>query len=145
MIKVYVDGACLGNPGPGGWAVLILDDGREHLITGGEEVTTNNRMELEAVLQALSFFKQPTEITIFCDSEYVIKGATEWLSNWKKRGYRTADGKPIKNRDLWEKLDELLQFHKVFFQKVAAHSGDPLNEKVDQIAKKSAQRWKKDI
>ncbi|MBZ4681741.1 ribonuclease HI [Thermodesulfobacterium sp.] len=145
MIKVYVDGACLGNPGPGGWAVLILDDGREHLITGGEEVTTNNRMELEAVLQALSFFKQPTEITIFCDSEYVIKGATEWLSNWKKRGYRTADGKPIKNRDLWEKLDELLQFHKVFFQKVSAHSGDPLNEKVDQIAKKSAQRWKKDI
>ncbi|WP_333570646.1 ribonuclease HI [Thermodesulfobacterium commune] len=145
MIKVYVDGACLGNPGPGGWAVLILDDGREHLITGGEEVTTNNRMELEAVLQALSFFKQPTEITIFCDSEYVIKGATEWLSNWKKRGYRTADGKPIKNRDLWEKLDELLQFHKVFFQKVAAHSGDPLNEKVDQIAKESAQRWKKDI
>jgi ribonuclease HI len=115
------------------------------LITGGEEVTTNNRMELEAVLQALSFFKQPTEITIFCDSEYVIKGATEWLSNWKKRGYRTADGKPIKNRDLWEKLDELLQFHKVFFQKVSAHSGDPLNEKVDQIAKKSAQRWKKDI
>lgn len=135
----------MGNPGPGGWAVLILDDGREHLITGGEEVTTNNRMELEAVLQALSFFKQPTEITIFCDSEYVIKGATEWLSNWKKRGYRTADGKPIKNRDLWEKLDELLQFHKVFFQKVAAHSGDPLNEKVDQIAKESAQRWKKDI
>ncbi|AIH03830.1 ribonuclease HI [Thermodesulfobacterium commune] len=145
MIKVYVDGACLGNPGPGGWAVLILDDGREHLITGGEEVTTNNRMELEAVLQALSFFKEPTEIIIFCDSEYVIKGATEWLSNWKKRGYRTADGKPIKNRDLWEKLDELLQFHKVFFQKVAAHSGDPLNEKVDQIAKESAQRWKKDI
>ncbi|WP_038041292.1 ribonuclease HI [Thermodesulfobacterium hveragerdense] len=145
MIKVYVDGACLGNPGPGGWAVLILDDGREHLITGGEEVTTNNRMELEAVLQALSFFKQPTEITIFCDSEYVIKGATQWLSNWKKKVYRTADGKPVKNRDLWEKLDELLKFHKVSFQKVSAHSGDPLNEKVDQIAKKSAQRWKKDI
>ncbi|QER42074.1 ribonuclease HI [Thermodesulfobacterium sp. TA1] len=143
MVKVYVDGACLGNPGPGGWAVLILEDDKEHIITGGAFFTTNNQMELEAVIQGLSVFKEPTEITIFCDSEYVIKGATEWLPNWKKRGYKTSDGKPVKNRELWERLDALLQKHKVSFKKVLAHSGDLFNEKVDQIAKKSAEKWKK--
>lgn len=142
-VEVYVDGCSLGNPGPGGWAVLIKTKSGEKILSGGEPFATNNQMELRAVISALSYFKEPKKIKIYTDSEYVIKGITEWLPLWKKRNYFTSEGKPVKNRELWEILDKLVNFHKVEWKKVLAHSGNPYNEKVDRIAKESAKRWKK--
>ncbi|PMP69124.1 MAG: hypothetical protein C0190_00535 [Thermodesulfobacterium geofontis] len=141
-IEVYVDGCSLGNPGPGGWAVLIKKE-EEKVLSGGEPFTTNNQMELKAVISALSYFKEPKKIKIYTDSEYVIKGITEWLPKWKKRGYITSEGKPVKNKELWEKLEKLVAFHKINWEKVKAHSGHPYNERVDKIAKESAEKWKK--
>jgi len=142
-VEVYVDGCSLGNPGPGGWAVLIKTKSGEKILSGGEPFATNNQMELKAVISALSYFKQPKKIRIYTDSEYVIKGITEWLPLWKKRNYLTSEGKPVKNRELWEILDKLVNFHKVEWKKVLAHSGNPYNEKVDRVAKESAKRWEK--
>jgi len=144
-IEIYVDGCSLGNPGPGGWAVLIRSGEKEEILTGGEPFTTNNQMELKAVIYALSHFKEPKKIKIYTDSEYVIKGITEWLPRWKKRGYITSEGNPVKNRELWEELEKLVNFHKIKWEKVRAHSGDFYNERVDKIAKESAEKWKKNF
>ncbi len=143
-IEIYVDGCSLGNPGPGGWAVLIKTKEGEKIITGSEPFATNNQMELKAVISSLSYFKEPKKIKIYTDSEYVIKGITQWLPKWKKRNYLTSEGKPVKNKELWETLENLVKFHQVEWEKVPAHSGHPYNERVDKIAKKSARKWKKD-
>ncbi|BAU24094.1 ribonuclease H [Caldimicrobium thiodismutans] len=142
-ISVYVDGCSLGNPGPGGYGVLIKKGGKEIVLKGGEAETTNNRMELMAVIKALSYFKNKSKIVVYGDSEYVIKGATEWLPLWKKKGFKTSEGKPVKNQDLWKELERWLNFHEVRFIKVPAHSGHPENERVDQIAKAEARKWKR--
>ncbi|MDF2954293.1 MAG: Ribonuclease HI [Thermodesulfobacterium sp.] len=144
-IELYVDGSSLGNPGPGGWAVLIKSGEKEEILSGGEPLATNNQMELKAVISALSHFKEPKILKIYTDSEYVIKGVTEWLPKWKKRGYITSDGKPVKNRELWEVLERLINFHQVKWEKVSAHSGNFYNEKVDKIAKESAKKWRKNF
>lgn len=144
-VEVFVDGCSLGNPGPGGYGVLIREGNREWLISGGSVETTNNRMELTAVIKALSQFKQPKKIKVYSDSEYVIQGATKWLSCWEQRGFKTSEKKPVKNQDLWKELKRWLCFHRVTFIKVPAHSGHLENEKVDRLAKKEAQRWKKRI
>ena len=141
-ILLFTDGCCLGNPGPGGWACLIKKDGKEVLLKGGEPQTTNNRMELLAVIKGLEALSNSDEVTIFTDSEYVLKGATEWLKNWKKKGFKTSSGKPVKNRDLWEKLDRLLNKKSITWVKVKAHSGHEENELVDRIAKEEAAKWK---
>lgn len=144
-IEVYVDGCSLGNPGPGGWGVLIKTGEKEEILTGGEPFTTNNQMELKAVISALSYFKEPKKIKIYTDSEYVIKGVTEWLPKWKRKGYITSEGKPVKNKELWKNLEKLVNFHKVKWEKVRAHSKHFYNERVDKIAKKSAEKWKKNF
>jgi ribonuclease HI len=134
MIEIYTDGACRGNPGPGGWAALLITGEREKEINGAEALTTNNRMELTAVIRALEALKRPVEACIYTDSEYVRRGITEWVHNWKQRGWRTADKKPVKNQDLWERLDELTAGHKLDWRWVKGHSGVPGNERVDRLA-----------
>jgi len=131
---IYTDGACRGNPGPGGWAALLSFGEREKELAGAEEHTTNNRMELTAVIRALEALKRPVEARVFTDSEYVRRGITEWVSSWKARGWKTADRKPVKNQDLWEELDRLASQHKIEWHWVKGHSGVPGNERVDRLA-----------
>ena len=131
---IHTDGACRGNPGPGGWGVLLNWNGTVKELSGCEPDTTNNRMELTAVIMALAALTRPTAATVQTDSQYVIKGITEWLPTWKARGWRTADRKPVKNQDLWERLDEVVGPHTVQWQWVKGHSGDPGNERVDALA-----------
>jgi ribonuclease HI len=133
-LMIHTDGACRGNPGPGGWGVLLNWNGTVKELAGSEPDTTNNRMELTAVIMALAALKRPTPATVQTDSQYVIKGITEWLPAWKARGWRTADRKPVKNQDLWEKLDQLVGQHSLTWQWVKGHSGDPGNERVDELA-----------
>ncbi|NPA40072.1 MAG: ribonuclease HI [Thermodesulfobacteria bacterium] len=142
VIEVFTDGCCLGNPGPGAWACLIKLNGKPVVLSGGESLTTNNRMELQAVISALSYFKTPKKLIVYTDSNYLLKGITEWLPNWKKRGFKTSEGKKVKNIDLWIKLDELNKFHEVVWKKVKAHSGIKENEFVDKLAKNTAQKIK---
>ncbi len=134
LVEIYTDGACRGNPGPGGWAATLQSG--EHLreISGAEAGTTNNRMELTAVIRALEALKRPVKARIHTDSEYVRKGITEWLSAWKRRDWRTADRKPVKNRDLWERLDALAARHEIEWRWVPGHAGVPGNERVDRLA-----------
>lgn len=133
-ITIYTDGACRGNPGPGGWgAVLEYGDSQKHLY-GGETETTNNRMELTAVIKALEALSRPCEIILISDSKYVLQGITEWIINWKKRGWRTANKKPVLNVDLWQQLDSLVPTHQIDWQWVKGHSGHPGNELADQLA-----------
>ena len=134
LVEIYTDGACRGNPGPGGWGALLSSGVREKELSGAEALTTNNRMELTAVIRALEALKRPSEVRIFTDSEYVRRGITEWVKNWKTRGWRTADRKPVKNQDLWERLDELAAPHKIEWRWVRGHSGVPGNERVDRLA-----------
>ena len=135
-ITVYTDGACSGNPGPGGWGVLIVTDSSESIeLNGGEKHTTNNRMELTAAIEALKHFKQSTKLTIFTDSVYVKEGISSWLNNWKARGWKTASKKPVKNEDLWKELDEQNQIHDVNWQWVKGHAGHPENERADYLAR----------
>jgi len=136
-ITIYTDGACSGNPGAGGWgAILSADDGRRREIHGGEVLTTNNRMELCAVISALSIIKQvPSDIDLVTDSTYVKDGITTWISNWKKNGWRTSSRKSVKNEDLWRKLDELVAKHNITWQWVKGHSGHPENERADELAR----------
>jgi len=134
MIDIYADGACRGNPGPGGWGALLIMGEIEKELNGAEALTTNNRMELTGVIRALEALKRPVEARIFTDSEYVRRGITEWVHNWKRRGWRTADKKPVKNQDLWEQLDELAARHQLEWHWVKGHSGVPGNERVDQLA-----------
>ncbi|HSI59315.1 MAG TPA: ribonuclease HI [Ideonella sp.] len=133
-VTIYTDGACKGNPGPGGWGAWLTADGHEKELWGGEKLTTNNRMELTAPIEALASLKRPCTVAIYTDSEYVRNGITTWIHNWKKRGWRTADGKPVKNIELWQKLDALVQQHKVAWHWVKGHAGDPGNERADQLA-----------
>jgi ribonuclease HI len=134
VIEIYTDGACRGNPGPGGWAALLIMGDNEKEMNGAEALTTNNRMELTAVIRALEALKRPVQACIYTDSEYVRRGITEWVRSWKQRGWRTADKKPVKNQDLWQRLDELVAAHRLDWQWVKGHSGVPGNERVDRLA-----------
>ena len=134
MIEIYTDGACRGNPGPGGWAALLRIGEHEREISGAEALTTNNRMELTAVIRALEALKRPVEARLYTDSEYVRRGVNEWLPAWKARGWRTAERKPVKNQDLWQQLDELRMPHRIEWHWVPAHAGVSDNERVDRLA-----------
>ena len=134
IVEIYTDGACRGNPGPGGWGALLSLGEHEKELSGAEPLTTNNRMELTAVIRALEALKRPSEARIFTDSEYVRRGITEWVKSWKARGWKTADRKPVKNQDLWERLDALAAGHKIDWRWVKGHSGVPGNERVDRLA-----------
>jgi ribonuclease HI len=134
VVHIYTDGACKGNPGPGGWGALLRSGTRERELYGGEPATTNNRMELTAVIRALAALKQRSRVEVYTDSEYVMKGITEWLAAWKRRGWKTADRKPVKNVDLWRELDELAGRHEVSWHWVRGHAGHPENERADALA-----------
>jgi ribonuclease HI len=133
---IYTDGACKGNPGPGGWGAVLEYDGQEREIYGGELATTNNRMELTAVIEALNALKRPCRILLHTDSQYVQKGITEWIGGWKARGWRTAAKEPVKNVDLWKKLDEAIAEHQIEWIWVRGHSGHDGNERADALANK---------
>ena len=133
-IEIYTDGACRGNPGPGGWAATLSLGEHFRELSGAEAATTNNRMELTAVIEALSALKRESRVRVFTDSEYVRRGITEWLKAWKARDWRTADKKPVKNRDLWELLDAVAARHDIEWRWVKGHSGVPGNERVDALA-----------
>jgi ribonuclease HI len=135
-VVVYTDGACKGNPGPGGWGALLRWGDHQKEMFGGEARTTNNRMELTAVIEALSALKQRCRVAVYTDSEYVKNGITSWIHNWKQRGWRTADKKPVKNVELWQRLDELATAHDVRWHWVRGHNGDPGNERADELANK---------
>ncbi|MDI9239343.1 ribonuclease HI [Lysobacter sp. LF1] len=140
QIEAHTDGACLGNPGPGGWAALLRYRGHERELSGGEADTTNNRMELMAAIMALEALSEPCSVVLHTDSQYVRQGITEWIGNWVRRGWKTAGGDPVKNRDLWERLHAAAQRHSVEWKWVKGHSGDPDNERVDVLARTQAQR-----
>lgn len=133
-ITIYADGGCRGNPGPGGWGVLLQTGALEKELWGGEPATTNNRMELTAVIRALEALKRPSTVQVHTDSQYVQKGISEWIHNWKRNGWRTADKKPVKNADLWQTLDTLAKQHKIQWLWVKGHAGHPGNERADQLA-----------
>lgn len=134
MITIYTDGACKGNPGPGGWGVVLLYNDVEKTLHGGELDTTNNRMELTAAIQALKALKRACQVELYTDSQYVKKGITEWIHGWKRKGWKNAKKEPIKNSDLWQTLDELTQTHQITWHWVKAHQGDVRNEQADQLA-----------
>lgn len=134
-ITIYTDGACSGNPGPGGWGAILQWNDHEKELSGGEKETTNNRMEMMAVIQGLQALKKDrAEVTLYTDSKYVLQGATEWLEGWKARGWKGANKKPVKNQDLWEQIDSLIQQHSVKFIWVKGHAGHEMNERVDKLA-----------
>lgn len=133
-VVIHTDGACSGNPGPGGWGVRLAWGEHVRTLHGGEPATTNNRMELMAAIQALEALTQPCAVELHTDSQYVMKGITEWLSGWKARGWRTASKQPVKNQDLWERLDAAQARHQVDWRWVKGHNGDPGNEAADQLA-----------
>ena len=133
-VEIFTDGACRGNPGPGGWGALLRYGDNERTLCGGEHETTNNRMELMAVIQGLSALQRACEVTLTSDSTYVLKGIQEWMPNWKKRGWKTASKKPVKNVDLWQQLDQLVALHTIDWQWVKGHSGHTENEIADQLA-----------
>jgi ribonuclease HI len=137
-VHAFTDGACLGNPGPGGWGALLRAGGRERELSGGEPATTNNRMELMAAIVALEALTRPCEIVLYTDSQYVQKGIGEWLPGWIRRGWRTAGGAAVKNRDLWERLHAAAQPHRIDWQWVRGHSGHVENERVDVLARNAA-------
>jgi ribonuclease HI len=139
-LDIYTDGACRGNPGPGGWGAVLMHDGRERELSGADPATTNNRMELTAVIEALAALKRPVKARIYTDSQYVRLGILEWVANWKKRGWKTADRKPVKNQDLWERLDALAAGHELEWHWVKGHSGVPGNERCDALANEAIDR-----
>lgn len=140
-IVIYTDGACKGNPGPGGWGAVLRSGAHERELFGGELNTTNNRMELMAVIQALSALKRPCAVTLFLDSEYVRKGITEWIHGWRAKGWRTAAKQPVKNAELWQQLDKLVYQgpHQIDWRWVKGHSGDPGNERADGLANRGVE------
>jgi len=133
-VEIYADGACRGNPGPGGWGAILRSRGTERELFGGERETTNNRMELTAVIRALEALKRRCVVAVYTDSQYVQKGISEWIHSWKRRGWRTADKKPVKNEDLWRRLDELAREHSIEWHWVRGHSGHVENERADALA-----------
>ena len=134
--QIYTDGACKGNPGPGGWGAILEYDGEERELFGGERATTNNRMELTAVIEALSTLKRPCRVVLHTDSQYVQKGITEWIRQWKARGWKTASKAPVKNADLWKRLDEVVGAHEIDWVWVKGHAGHDGNERADALANK---------
>lgn len=134
IVFLFTDGACSGNPGPGGWGVLLRYRGQEKELSGGEPATTNNRMELSAVIHGLEALKRSARVRVCTDSQYVMKGITEWLAHWRRRGWKTADRQPVKNQDLWRRLETALAPHQVEWRWVRGHSGHPDNERVDRLA-----------
>ena len=134
IVHIWTDGACKGNPGPGGWGALLKTGAHEKTLHGGEAHTTNNRMELMAVIEALRALTRPCEVVLHTDSQYVQKGISEWIVNWKRRDWKTADKKPVKNADLWQLLDAQRANHKIEWRWVRGHNGDPGNERADQLA-----------
>ena len=137
VVEIFSDGACRGNPGPGGWGALLRYDKKEKELWGGEGDTTNNRMELTAVIRALEALKRPSRARVFTDSQYVQKGISEWVHAWKRRDWRTAGKKPVKNVDLWKRLDELAALHDVEWHWVKGHAGHPENERADRLANRA--------
>jgi ribonuclease HI len=136
-VEVYADGACRGNPGPGGWGVLLRLGARERELYGGEPATTNNRMELTAVIRALESLRRRCAVRVYTDSQYVQKGISEWIRNWKRRGWRTAGRTPVKNVDLWQRLDALAQGHEIEWHWVRGHAGHEGNERADALANRA--------
>ncbi len=136
LVEIFTDGACRGNPGPGGWGVVFRFGNKERELSGGEAHTTNNRMELTAVIRALEALKRRSHVRVSTDSQYVQKGISEWIHRWKRKGWKTADKKPVKNEDLWRRLDELARQHEVEWHWVRGHSGHPENERADKLANK---------
>ena len=140
VVQIYADGACKGNPGPGGWGAILRAGGQEQELFGGVAQTTNNRMELTAVIRALETLKRPTTVEVYTDSQYVQKGISEWLHAWKRRGWRTADKQPVKNVDLWQQLDRLAGPHRVTWHWVKGHAGHPENERADALANRGVEK-----
>lgn len=138
VVEIHSDGACLGNPGPGGWACLLRHDKTERELAGGEILTTNNRMELMAAIQGLEALKSPCDVSLYSDSQYVLKGIKEWLPNWIKRGWKNSAGEPVKNQDLWQRLQQAASNHQVSWHWVKGHNGHPDNERVDVLARDQA-------
>jgi ribonuclease HI len=135
LVDIWTDGACSRNPGPGGWGAILVYEGVEKELSGAETMTTNNRMELVAAIEALEGLKRPVQVRLHTDSQYVRNGVTQWLSGWKRNGWRTADKKPVANVDLWKRLDEAQARHKVEWRWVRGHAGDPMNERADALAR----------
>lgn len=138
-VHAFTDGACSGNPGPGGWGVVLRYGEHEKELFGGEKQTTNNRMELMAAISALETLTRPSEVVITTDSTYVLKGITEWVPGWKSRGWKTASKQPVKNVDLWQRLDEAVRRHEVRWEWVKGHAGHPENERADELARKGVE------
>ncbi|WP_160153896.1 ribonuclease HI [Microbulbifer sp. ALW1] len=134
QVTIYTDGACRGNPGPGGWGALLMSGGAEKELCGGESLTTNNRMELMAAIQALTALNQRCAVDLHTDSQYVRQGITGWIHNWKRNGWKTANKKPVKNADLWQALDDAIAHHEVQWHWVKGHAGNPGNERADELA-----------
>ncbi|MGP1517322.1 MAG: ribonuclease HI [Ottowia sp.] len=141
-VTIYTDGACKGNPGPGGWGALLRSGPHEKELFGGEAVTTNNRMELQAVIEALAALKRPCRVQLYLDSQYVRQGITEWIVGWKAKGWRTASGQPVKNAELWQRLDALVNQgpHRISWHWVKGHAGHPGNERADALANQGVPR-----
>ena len=141
-VAIWTDGACSGNPGPGGWGAVLTFDGKEKDLCGGEQLTTNNRMELTAAIMALEALKRPCEIDLHTDSQYVRGGITGWLAGWKRNGWKTSDKKPVKNVELWQRLEEAAARHQVKWHWVRGHAGDPMNERADELARRGMAPFK---
>jgi ribonuclease HI len=139
-VAIWTDGACSGNPGPGGWGVILVAGDHRKELFGGEPDTTNNRMELMAAISALEALKKPCEITLHIDSQYVRQGITQWIHGWKKNGWKTADKKPVKNAELWQRLEEATKQHRIDWQWVKGHAGDPMNERADELAREGVKQ-----
>ena len=144
VVEIFTDGACSGNPGPGGWGAILRYKGVEKELSGGESDTTNNRMELIAAIAALEALKKPSRVRLFTDSQYVHNGIRTWIHDWKKRGWKTADKKPVKNIDLWKRLEAALETHDIEWHWIRGHSGHPENERADALARKAIKRLEKD-
>ena len=141
-VTLYTDGACSGNPGPGGYGAVLIYEGREKEISGGEKSTTNNKMEMMAVIKGLEALKEPCEVSVYSDSAYIVNAIEQgWIDSWKKNGWRKADKKPVKNVDLWERLLELMDTHKVTFNKVKGHADDEYNNRCDRIAVREREKF----
>ena len=140
--EIYTDGSCLNNPGPGGWAAILVWGGHEKVMSGGEPETTNNRMELMAAIMALEALTRPVEVTLTSDSIYLRDGITKWINGWKKNGWKTAAKKPVANQDLWRRLDEAIKPHQIKWAWVKGHAGHPMNERCDELARAEAEKIK---
>lgn len=139
QVEIYTDGACLGNPGPGGWAAILESGKHRRELSGAEAATTNNRMELSAAIEGLKALRRSCDVVLYTDSRYVKQGMTEWLAGWQRKGWRTASGKPVENRDLWEQLMAAAEPHRIRWEWVRGHNGVPGNERADQLARAAAE------